>query len=511
MRGVTKRFPGVIANDRIDLKVMPGEIHALLGENGAGKTTLMNVLYGLLEPDEGEVLLKGKPVKITDPNTAISLGIGMVHQHFMLVPPFTVAENIILGREPLKKLGVSTRINPMDRRQAAADVRRISSEYGLEVDPGARVGDLPVGVQQRVEILKALYRGAEVLILDEPTAVLTPQEVDELLKIMRALADSGKAIIFITHKLREVKIAADKVTVIRRGKVVGHVADPHAATTEELARMMVGREVALTQAKSEAHPGPAVLKVEDLTVRSTRGLTAVENVSFEVHAGEIVGIAGVEGNGQTELIEAITGMARAQSGKISIVGENITNHNPRYIGEHGVAHIPQDRHKHGLVLTFSLTENAILETHYQAPFAKGSLLNLERAREYAEALVAKYDVRTPGVGIMAKSLSGGNQQKMVVAREIEREPILLVAAQPTRGLDVGAIEFIHKRLLEQRAAGKAVLLISLELEEIMGLADRILVMYEGDIIGEVEGSKATEQQLGLLMAGQKAAAGGVEA
>lgn len=495
MRGIVKRFPGVVANDNIDLDIHRGEIHALLGENGAGKSTLMNILYGLYKPDAGEIRIDGQVVHFSGPNMAIRHGIGMVHQHFMLVEPFTVAENIILGNEPRQGM-------KLDRRQAIAKVEELSKKYNLHVDPHARIADISVGMQQRVEILKALYRGAELLILDEPTAVLTPQEADELIVTMRQLVAAGKSIIFISHKLKEVLRSCDKVTVIRRGKKITTL--PTAgASMNELAALMVGRDVQLTVSKTPATPGDPVLKVENLQALNNRGLPALRDVSFTVRAGEIVGIAGVEGNGQTELVECISGLRSATSGRIEVNGQQVANLPPRQVQEAGVAHIPQDRQKHGLVLDFTVAENIIMRKYFQPPFCQSLFINQRVTDEYADKLVAKYDVRTPSVQTLARSLSGGNQQKVIVAREIEQNPDLLIAAQPTRGLDVGAIEFIHNQLLQQRDAGKAILLVSLELDEIMALADRILVMYEGQIVGELSDAEATEEKIGLLMVGEQ--------
>lgn len=494
MVSITKRFPGVLANDNVDFSLLPGEIHALLGENGAGKTTLMKILYGLYLADSGKVLISGREVHITEPKDAIAQGIGMVHQHFMLVPPFTVAENIVLGVEP-KKGGVF-----LDARAAVEKVNHISEAYGLKVDPWAKVESISVGMQQRVEIVKALYRGANILILDEPTAVLTPQEVSELFDVLRALKAQGKSIILITHKLKEVMAISDRVTVIRRGRVVGTL---ETATTNErdLANMMVGREVELVVRKGEARPGADILKVEGLRVRGSRGLPAVKGVSFAVRAGEIVGIAGVDGNGQSELVEAICGMRKPEAGSITVSGRNIAGVSPRKVSESKVVHIPEDRQKHGLVLDFTIAENMVLETQYRSPFSKGGVLRWDVIKSHARRLIEEYDVRTPSEEVQAKSLSGGNQQKVIVARELSRDPDLIVAAQPTRGLDVGAIEFVHRRLVEARDAGKAVLLVSLELDEILALSDRILVMYEGEIVGEMLREEATEEILGLMMAG----------
>jgi general nucleoside transport system ATP-binding protein len=497
LTGMTKRFGSLIANDRIDLDVQQGEIHALLGENGAGKSTLMNVLYGLYTPDEGTIEWKGKPVKISDPGHAIRLGIGMVHQHFMLVPVFTVAENIVLGQEPGGPV--------LDMKKAIADVEEISKRYGLHVDPRAKVEEISVGQQQRVEILKALYRGAELLILDEPTAVLTPQEVNELGQIMRNLVAQGRTIIIITHKLKEVLHFADRVSVIRRGKKIGDTVSTQGRTEAELAAMMVGRDVVLRVEKTEAKPRQPILQVQGLTVKATSGIEAVRDVSLQVHAGEIVGIAGVDGNGQSELIEAITGLRRAASGKVLVNGQEITRKAPGEIRDMGVGHIPEDRQKRGLVLDFSVTENMVLGA--QRKFATWGMLNYKLMGDLARKVIEAFDVRPPQEEYLARSLSGGNQQKVIVGREITREPDVLVAVQPTRGLDVGAIEFIHRRLVAERDAGKAVLLVSLELDEIMSLADRILVMYKGQVLAEVAGDAATEEGLGLLMAGGGTARG----
>ncbi|MGE5588138.1 MAG: ABC transporter ATP-binding protein [Clostridia bacterium] len=494
MRGITVTFPGVVANDDVSIDVYPGEILALLGENGAGKTTLMNVLYGLYRPDRGEIRVRGKPVSIRDPNDAIRLGLGMVHQHFMLIPPFTVAENIVLGTEPVAAGGV------LDIGRAVQNVKDLSAKYGLAVDPGARVESISVGMQQRVEILKALYRGTEVLILDEPTAVLTPQEVDELAGIMRNLASQGKSIVFITHKLKEVMAISDRVTVLRRGRVVGTL--PTCETTpEDLARMMVGRDVVLSVEKGPARVGDVVLRVEGVHVKSARGLPALKGVSFDVRAGEIVGIAGIEGNGQSELVEALTGLRKVSSGRISVGGADVTNRPPREVITRGVGHIPEDRQRRGLILDFSIAENLILERYYRPPFARGVNLDYRAVRSYARKVISEFDIRTPGESVRAGALSGGNQQKVVVARELSLEPRLLIASQPTRGLDVGAIEFVHRRLVSQRDEGKAILLVSLELDEIMSLSDRILVLYEGQIVGSMKAEEATEQEIGFLMAG----------
>jgi len=496
MRGVTKRFPGVLANDHIDFQLQRGEIHALLGENGAGKTTLMNILYGLYRPDEGQIFLNGREVHIRSPHDAIAHGIGMVHQHFMLIPVMTVTENVILGMEVVRNGFV------LDLRNAAQRIRDFSRQYGLDVDPHAYVKDLPVGIQQRVEIVKALYRGADILILDEPTAVLTPQESEELFRIMRSLAAQGKSIIFITHKLKEVFAVADRITVLRDGRVVG-TTTPQEATEARLAAMMVGREVILTVDKKPAQPGPVVLEVKDLRVADDRGYMAVDGVSLEVRAGEILGVAGVQGNGQTELVEALTGLRPVAGGKVFILGNDVTMASPREIIEQGTAHIPEDRHKHGLILSFPLVDNLVLSTYYRPPFAHGVVLNMQAIDQNGRRLVKEFDVRTPSEYALAGTLSGGNQQKLIVAREFSRPIKLLIAAQPTRGLDVGSIEFIHRKLVERRDAGCAVLLISVELDEILSLADRIAVLYKGKIMETMPASEATPEKLGLLMAGVK--------
>lgn len=494
LKGITKRFGGLAANDQIDLEVRQGEIHALLGENGAGKSTLMNILYGLYTPDEGSIEWKGKPVRIASPGHAISMGIGMVHQHFMLIPVFSVAENIVLGREP----GSAARL---DMAKAVAGVREISERYGMHVDPTARVENISVGQQQRVEILKALYRGAELLILDEPTAVLTPQEVVELGQIMKGLVAQGRTIIIITHKLKEVLQFADRVTVIRRGRKVATV-DATGKTEAELAALMVGREVILRVPKGATRPRQPVLQVENLTADGERGNAVLRGVSLTVRAGEIVGIAGVDGNGQTELGEVLTGLRRARSGKVMVDGREITGLSPGQIREAGVGHVPEDRHKRGLVLDFSVAENVVLGA--QRKFATWGLMNYRRMTDLAQKVVGAFDVRPPRPDLLARALSGGNQQKVIAGREIMREPNLMVAAQPTRGLDVGAIEFIHSRLVAERDAGKAVLLLSLELDEVLALSDRILVMYKGQVAAELDAAEATEEKLGLLMAGGEA-------
>ncbi|WP_131926659.1 ABC transporter ATP-binding protein [Hazenella coriacea] len=494
MRGITKRFPGIVANDNINLTVKQGEIHALLGENGAGKSTLMNILFGLYQPDEGEILIKEKPVTITGPTMANQLGIGMVHQHFMLVQPFTVTENIILGDERSKS-------GLVNYKKAEQQIQELSDRYGLKVDPKAKVSDISVGMQQRVEILKTLYRGADTLIFDEPTAVLTPQEIEELTTIMRTLVKEGKTIIFITHKLKEIMSTADLCTVIRRGKVIETV---KISETDEkkLAALMVGREVEFTVEKKESEPKEAVLSIKDLYVEDTRGLDAVKGLNLEVRAGEIVGIAGVDGNGQSELIEAITGLRKVKSGQIQLKNRDITNLRPRKATEAGLGHIPEDRHKRGLVLDFSVSENMVLQTYYRSPFSEGLKLQFDEMERYSDRLIQEFDVRTPSKDTLARSLSGGNQQKVIIAREVDRDPDLLIAAQPTRGLDVGAIEFIHRRLIDQRDKGKAVLLVSLELDEILNVSDRVAVINGGRIVGWVDPKEVTQEELGLLMAGR---------
>jgi general nucleoside transport system ATP-binding protein len=492
LRGITKRFPGVVANDHVDLELAKGEVHALLGENGAGKSTLMNILYGLYHPDEGQIRLNGKPISITSPRDAIDRGIGMVHQHFMLIPVMTVAENIVLATEPRK--------GPfLDLAGAEERVRELSTQYGLVVRPEARVSSISVGMQQRAEILKALYRGAEILILDEPTAVLTPQEASELFAIIRSLQEDGKSIIFISHKLNEVLDIADRITVLRQGKKIDTV-PREGATREGLARLMVGREVVLRVEKPPAQPGETLLKVEDLVVVDERNLEAVRGVSFELRAGEIVGIAGVDGNGQTELIDALTGLRRPSAGRITAVGRDLTTANARESLDAGVGHIPEDRQLRGLVLDFTLAENLALHDYEKEPNSKWGWLFPGRLIERAGRLLKEFDVRGGRPQTLAAALSGGNQQKVVIAREVSRDPRILVAAQPTRGLDVGAIEFVHRRLVKERDEGRAILLVSFELEEILSLSDRILVVYEGRIAGEYPPG-VTEEELGIAMTG----------
>ncbi len=493
MRGITKRYPGVVANDGIDLEVRPGEIHALLGENGAGKTTLMNILYGLATPNEGQILLDGQPVTITGPSDAIARGINMVHQHFMLVPVFTVAENILLGDE--------TMANPifLDRNEARRRIRELGTRFGFELDPDARVGSLSVGAQQRVEILKALYRDARILVLDEPTAVLTPQETEEIFGVLRRLAEQGHSILFISHKLYEVLEIADRITVIRRGKVVGERI-PSETNEADLAELMVGRSVELTADRGESHPAASVLHITALDVADDRGNPAVRAADLDIRAGEILGIAGVAGNGQDELVEAIMGLRKVAAGRIELSGDDVTMNAPRAMNEAGVAYVPADRHRFGLVLPFSLADNMVLTSYYRAPFARGPLRDFDAIEKAAAEGIAKYDVRTPSPDVSASTLSGGNQQKLVVAREFDRPLKLLILDQPTRGLDVGSIEFIHRQAIRMRDEGTAILLVSAELDEIMELSDRISVMYRGRIVSTVDGRTADKNTVGLLMA-----------
>lgn len=498
LSGVTKRFPGVVANDDVSLRVESGEVVALLGENGAGKTTLMNILYGLYGADEGTISIDGEPVDFDSPADAIAAGIGMVHQHFMLVPVFTVTENVVLGQEPTTFSGI------LDSKKARDAVVDISQRYNLRVDPDAKIENVPVGVQQRVEIIKVLNREARFVIFDEPTAVLTPQEVDEFFTIMRGLRDDGKGIVFITHKLREAIEIADRIVVMRAGKVVGEV-EPGEVTQQDLADLMVGRSVDLKVPKGPAEPGKVVLEVRDLTVVDDRHVKAVDGVSFDVRAGEIVGIAGVQGNGQTELIEGLTGLRPTVSGTTTIAGTDMTGASPRLLHRRGVSHIPEDRQGSGLVLDFTVAENIVLDTYYERPFSRGVAMDWDAVNQSARRLVEQYDVRTPGIEVPVSTLSGGNQQKVIVAREFDREVDLVIAAQPTRGIDVGSIEYIHTQIVARRDAGAAVLLVSSELDEIMALADRILVLYHGGIAGEfTPDTDVTE--IGLAMLGSGPAA-----
>jgi len=494
--GITKRFPGVLANDDVDLEVERGTVHALLGENGAGKTTLMNALYGLYDPDEGAIHVDGDTVDFESPRDAIDAGIGMIHQHFMLVDPMTVAENVVLGHEPTKWFGLST-----DDDATTREVRELSDRYGFDVDPDAAVEDVSVGVQQRVEILKALYRGADTLILDEPTAVLTPQEVEDLFGVFEELTAQGKTIIFITHKLGEAMHAADQITVLRDGENVGSV-DANETTREELAELMVGREVLLEVDKSPVEPGELVLEVENVSADDARGIQAVSGVSFDVREGEVFGIAGVDGNGQLELVEAITGLRDARTGTVTYQGDDVTHESRRDRIHRGMAYVPEDRQERGLVMDFDLVENAILGSQHQAPFADGGRIHWDASRDHAEELIAEYDVRPGDPNADSRALSGGNQQKFIVGREFERDPDLVVATHPTRGVDVGSTEFIHDRLLSLRAQGKAVLLVSSKLDEVQQLSDRLGVMYEGDLVDVVDPDAVTEEELGLLMAGE---------
>ncbi|WP_246939768.1 ABC transporter ATP-binding protein [Bacillus pinisoli] len=494
MLDIRKEFPGVVANDNITLTLRKGEVHALLGENGAGKSTLMGVLFGMYQPDRGKIRVNGEDVKISNPNVANRLGIGMVHQHFKLVDNFTVTENIILGSEPKKGM-------VMDIDKAAKRIEELSKHYGLNVDPHAKIEDISVGMQQRVEILKTLYRDAEVLIFDEPTAVLTPAEIDELMKIMKNLIHEGKSIIIITHKLKEIKAVADRCTVIRRGKSIGTV-DVKDATEASLAEMMVGRHVSFKVDKADSKPGKVVLQVENISVKNSRKVLGLKNFSIEVKAGEILGIAGVEGNGQSELVEGITGLRKVESGSISLNGEEITNIPIRQRIQKGIGHIPEDRQKRGLVLDYKLEENMVIEVYNRPPFSKNGLLNVSAIREYASNIIKNFDVRAgEGSASLARGLSGGNQQKAIIGRELELNPELLIAVQPTRGLDVGSIEYIHKRLVEHRDKGKAVLLVSLELDEVLQLSDRIAIVNNGELIGVVEASETNENEVGLMMAG----------
>ena len=493
MRDITKVFGEFVANDKINLHLRKGEIHALLGENGAGKSTLMNMLAGLLEPTSGEIAVNGQVVNLDSPSKAASLGIGMVHQHFMLVEAFTVAENIILGSE-LTKNGV------LDIAGASKEIKALSERYGLAVDPSAKMADISVGAQQRVEILKTLYRGADILIFDEPTAVLTPSEIDELMAIMKNLVKEGKSIILITHKLDEIRAVSDRVTVIRRGKSIETV-EIAGATNADLAEMMVGRSVSFKTEKQASQPKEVVLSIKDLVVNENRGVPAVKNLSLDVRAGEIVGIAGIDGNGQSELIQAITGLRKVESGSIELKGDSIVGLHPRQITELSVGHVPEDRHRDGLILEMMISENIALQTYYKEPHSKNGILNYSNITSYAKKLMEEFDVRAASEIVPAAALSGGNQQKAIIAREIDRDPDLLIVSQPTRGLDVGAIEYIHKRLIEERDNGKAVLVVSFELDEILNVSDRIAVIHDGKIQGIVSPETTNKQELGVLMAG----------
>ena len=493
MREITKIFGQFVANDKINLHLRRGEIHSLLGENGAGKSTLMNMLAGLLEPTSGEIAVNGQVVKLDSPSKAASLGIGMVHQHFMLVEAFTVAENIILGSE-ITKNGV------LDIKKAIQEIKELSEKYGLAVDPSAKIEDISVGAQQRVEILKTLYRGADILIFDEPTAVLTPAEIDELMIIMKNLVKEGKSIILITHKLDEIRAVSDRVTVIRRGKSIETV-EIAGATNQDLAEMMVGRSVSFTTEKNPPQPKEVILSIKDLVVNENRGIPAVKNLSLDVRAGEIVGIAGIDGNGQSELIQAITGLRKVKSGTINIKGKDVVGLPPRKITEMKVSHVPEDRHRDGLVLDMTISENIALQTYYKEPLSKNGILNYTNIHNYARKLMEEFDVRAANDYVPASALSGGNQQKAIIAREVDRDPDLLIVSQPTRGLDVGAIEYIHKRLIGERDKGKAVLVVSFELDEILNLSDKIAVIHDGKIQGIVTPAETNKQELGILMAG----------
>lgn len=496
LRGITKRFPGVVANDNVNLALNTGEVLSLIGENGAGKSTLMSVLYGMYKPDEGQIVIDGTELVFASPADAIGAGIGMVHQHFMLVPVFTVAENVVLGVEPTGALG---KLNIDEARRM---VREISDKYNLDLDPDAVIEDLPVGVQQRVEIVKVLLRDAKVVVFDEPTAVLTPSEIIEFFEIVKTLVSAGRGVVFITHKLKEALNIADRIAVLRRGKVVGEV-DPKTATESQIAEMMVGRPVQLTVDKNSAKTGDVVLKVTDLTVLDADGRTHVENVSFEVCAGEIVGIAGVQGNGQTELVEALTGLRKATRGVIDLDGKDLTHSNPRERHQMGMAHIPEDRQRQGLVGGLSVAENLVLTRYHDDQFSHGVYVDWEAANAVAETLITEYDIRTPNKETGVGTLSGGNQQKVIVARELSRDLRLTIAAQPTRGVDVGSIEYIHSRIVKERDAGTAVLIVSTELEEVMALSDRLLVMYRGKVVAELDPKKVTPMEVGLYMAGSR--------
>lgn len=494
MLNIRKEFPGIVANDNITLQLKPQEIHALLGENGAGKSTLMSVLFGLYKPEKGTIKIRGQEVKVSNPNIATELGIGMVHQHFKLIDTFTVTENIILGMEETSGLSI-------DIKSAAKKIEALSKQYGLRVDPYAKIQDISVGMQQRVEILKMLYRDAEILIFDEPTAVLTPQEIEELMKIMKDLVKEGKSIILITHKLKEIKAVADRCTVIRKGKGIGTV-NVAETTKAEMAELMVGREVSFSVEKDEAKVGDVAFQIENLTVKDKRGLDAVKELSLSVNYGEILGIAGIEGNGQTELIQAITGLTEIESGDILLNGASLKSMPIRKRYNKGIGHIPEDRHKHGLVLDFTLEDNMILQNYYKSPYSKNGILQRGEIKKNSEKLIAEFDVRSgQGPKTLVRSMSGGNQQKAIIAREISNSPDLMVVAQPTRGLDVGAIEYIHKRIIEERDKGRAVMLFSLELDEILNLSDRIAVIYGGKIVGIVNAKETNENEIGLMMAG----------
>ncbi|MBV1758912.1 MAG: ABC transporter ATP-binding protein [Dethiosulfatibacter sp.] len=497
MKNITKEFPGIIANDNITLNLKKGEVHALLGENGAGKSTLMSVLFGLYKAEKGEIRINGKAVNINNPNDANASGIGMVHQHFKLVEVFTVLENIILGVEPISK-------GFLDKSQARKKIVELSERYGLKVDPDSFIEDISVGMQQRVEIIKMLYRENEILIFDEPTAVLTPQEIKDLLQIMRGLAEEGKSILFITHKLNEIMAVADRCTVLRKGKCIGTV-DVKDTTKEELSKMMVGRDISFSIEKEKIEAGDVVLSVRNVTVASKiHKNNAVKNVSFDVRAGEIVCLAGIDGNGQTEFVSALTGLEKINEGTMLLCGQDITKASIRQRSIIGMSHIPEDRHKHGLILDYSLEENLVLQRYWQSDFQKNGFIRFNEVRNYAEDLIEKYDVRSSqGPISTVRSMSGGNQQKAIIAREIDKKHELLVAVQPTRGLDVGAIEYVHKQLVDRRDAGKAVFLVSLELEEVMNVSDRILVIYEGEIVGELDPKETNMQELGLYMSGAK--------
>lgn len=497
MLNITKEFPGIIANDNITLQLRKGEIHALLGENGAGKSTLMSVLFGLYQPERGVIKKNGEVVQIEDPNDANALGIGMVHQHFKLVEVFTVLENIILGVEP-------NQYGFLQKQEARKKIIALSEQYGLHVDPDSLIADISVGMQQLVEILKMLYRNNEILIFDEPTSVLTPQEIEELMKIMKGFAREGKSILFITHKLNEIMTVADRCTVLRKGKLIGTV-NIKDTSKEELSRMMVGREVSLIVDKVNKKPGEVILDVRNVTVPSKHHKNnAVRNVSFKVHSGEIVALAGIEGNGQTDFVYALTGLEKLSSGEIYLNGKNITKDSIRNRNKQGIGHIPEDRHKHGLVLDYSLANNLVLQSYWKETFQSKGFIKKEKVKEYAEKLIDQYDIRSSqGPTTIARTMSGGNQQKAIIAREIDRDPDLLIAVQPTRGLDVGAIEYIHRQLVQERDKGKAILLVSLELDEVMNMADRILVMYEGEIVGRLDPKQITIEELGLYMAGAK--------